>query len=329
MGDFFRNYLRYPLESLAAHLYVMGLKMVSIDRASTIGKWVGQQIGGRTGRTKIARQALQKHVPGMSPAEQDQILAAMWSNLGRVTMEYARLQDVLGELDQRIEIIGAENLAKFKSAGAGMIFSAHFGNWEMVTLALRQAEIGPLNVVYREANNKALNELIRSLQGDGGAKLIAKGASGARDILKALKNQEKIVMLVDQKMNDGIAVPFFGQPVMTAPALAQLSLKFNCPILPMRAVRQGPVDHWTTRFKIIIEPPILPDQYRHRDLQTSDHISLMMYDVNQILERWIRADPGQWLWIHNRWPKAHQQADVTALWEKQKQRIEKYLPNDL
>ena len=329
MGDFFRRYLRYPLESFLTHLYVIGLKMLSIDRASTIGKWVGQQIGGRTGRTKIARRALQKYLPEMSDAQQDQTLAAMWSNLGRVTMEYARLQDVLGEFDQRVEIIGAENLEKFKSAGAGMIFSAHHGNWEMVTLALRQANIGPLNVVYREANNKALNNLIRSLQGDGGAKLIAKGASGARNILKALKNQEKIVMLVDQKMNDGIAVPFFGQPVMTAPALAQLSLKFNCPILPMRAIRQGGVDQWTTRFKIIIDPPILPDPYRHGDLKTGDQISLMMYDVNQILERWIREDPGQWLWIHNRWPKVHQQADVTALWEKQKKRIEKYLPDDL
>ena len=31
-------------------------------------------------------------------------------------------------------------------------------------------------------------------------------------------------MLVDQKLNDGIPVPFFGRPAMTAPALAQMAL---------------------------------------------------------------------------------------------------------
>ena len=32
-------------------------------------------------------------------------------------------------------------------------------------------------------------------------------------------------MLVDQKMNDGIAVPFFGREAMTAPALAMLAIR--------------------------------------------------------------------------------------------------------
>ncbi|MEJ0044803.1 MAG: hypothetical protein WDN04_00575 [Rhodospirillales bacterium] len=25
--------------------------------------------------------------------------------------------------------------------------------------------------------------------------------------------------------------------------------------------------------------------------------------INQTLERWIRADPASWLWLHRRWPK--------------------------
>jgi KDO2-lipid IV(A) lauroyltransferase len=28
----------------------------------------------------------------------------------------------------------------------------------------------------------------------------------------------------------------------------------------------------------------------------------MMLAVNQQLEDWIRDRPGQWLWLHNRWP---------------------------
>ena len=34
-------------------------------------------------------------------------------------------------------------------------------------------------------------------------------------------------------MNDGIPVPFFGRPAMTAPALAVLALRFDCDVLPL------------------------------------------------------------------------------------------------
>ena len=56
-------------------------------------------------------------------------------------------------------------------------------------------------------------------------------------------------MLVDQKMNDGIAVPFFGRDAMTAPALAQIALKFRCPVVPAKVERiKG------ARFRIIVYP---------------------------------------------------------------------------
>jgi len=28
-----------------------------------------------------------------------------------------------------------------------------------------------------------------------------------------------------------------------------------------------------------------------------------MRRVNAMLEDWIRERPGQWLWLHNRWPR--------------------------
>jgi KDO2-lipid IV(A) lauroyltransferase len=44
-------------------------------------------------------------------------------------------------------------------------------------------------------------------------------------------------MLVDQKMNDGIAVPFFGRDAMTAPALARLAFRFDATVVPVRILR--------------------------------------------------------------------------------------------
>jgi KDO2-lipid IV(A) lauroyltransferase len=82
---------------------------------------------------------------------------------------------------------------------------------------------------------------------------------------------------------------------MTAPALASFALKFRCPVVPVRVVREGPA-----RLHVIVEPPMrLPDS---GDKQAD--ILLLTTETNRILERWIRENPGSWLWLHRRWPKS-------------------------
>ena len=100
-------------------------------------------------------------------------------------------------------------------------------------------------------------------------------------------------MLADQKMNDGVAVPFFGHPAMTAPALATLTLRFDCDVLPARVERlRG------AHFRLTVFPPLaLP---RSGDPQVD--ATAVMAQVT--LERWVRDRPEQWFWVHRRWPLA-------------------------
>jgi KDO2-lipid IV(A) lauroyltransferase len=98
-------------------------------------------------------------------------------------------------------------------------------------------------------------------------------------------------MLADQKMNDGIPVPFFGHPAMTATALAALALRFDCDVLPARVVRLA-----GARFRVTVFPPLpLPRSgERHTDA------AALMTRVNETLEAWIRERLEQWLWLHRR-----------------------------
>jgi KDO2-lipid IV(A) lauroyltransferase len=100
-------------------------------------------------------------------------------------------------------------------------------------------------------------------------------------------------MLVDQKMNDGIAVPFFDRPAMTASAVAELALKFRCPVVPLRCERLG-----GAHFRVTALPPLLLPDTGDR---IADSYSLML-NINQLIESWIREHPEQWLWLHRRWP---------------------------
>jgi KDO2-lipid IV(A) lauroyltransferase len=124
--------------------------------------------------------------------------------------------------------------------------------------------------------------------------MFAKGARGSRAALRHLRTGGSLGLLVDQKMNDGLAVPFFGRMAMTAPALGQMAVRCGCPVIPVRVERLGPA-----RFRMVCEPPL--DVARTGD--TLSDVYALTVAVNVTLERWIRADPGAWLWLHRRWPK--------------------------
>ena len=76
-------------------------------------------------------------------------------------------------------------------------------------------------------------------------------------------------------------------------ALAQLALKYKCPVLPAQVERLG-----GAHFRVTIYPPLeLPNS---GDKQAD--IAAMTTTVNEHLGDWIKQRPEQWLWVHNRWP---------------------------
>jgi KDO2-lipid IV(A) lauroyltransferase len=136
------------------------------------------------------------------------------------------------------------------------------------------------------------NLLMHRNPGEG--EMIPKGARGARRALELLKAGEHLGIMADQKLNDGIAIPFFGRDAMTAPAMAQFARRFDCPIVPVRVERLG-----GARFKVTHYPPRMVT--RTDDKQVD--IRAFMVEINEMLEDWITERPEQWLWLHNRWPK--------------------------
>ncbi|HZU90024.1 MAG TPA: lysophospholipid acyltransferase family protein, partial [Stellaceae bacterium] len=172
-----------------------------------------------------------------------------------------------------------------------IIFSGHLANWEIGALAPAQYGF-PAAQIYRAAENPRIDRLVARLRGAHG-ELIPKGRFAARRAIAALAEGRHLTLLADQKMNDGIAAPFFGRTAMTAPALAHLALRFACDVLPARVERLN-----GARFRLTVYPPLpLP---RDRDHHAA--VAALTAAVNRTLEAWIRERPEQWLWVHRRWP---------------------------
>ena len=288
------RYLFHPLEAAAALVVYSLMRVLSIDMASALGGWLGRTVGPHIPISARAVKNLSAAFPEKSPAEIATIVRAMWDNLGRMAAEYPHLGEInVYDPEGRVEVSGFEYADLLRDDGrGGIFFSGHIANWEILSLGATQRGV-PLDRVYREANNRLTEWLYKWGRVSVEGALIPKGPAGARVLLKSLKDGKHLGMMVDQKMNDGIPVPFFGRDVMTAPALAELALRYDCPVVPARVERlKG------AHFRLLVYPPL--ELVKTGDRQAD--VAANMAKINALVEQWIRDTPEQWLWLHNRWP---------------------------
>ena len=282
------------IEALVTVVLYCLFRILPIDSASNLGGWLARRIGPRLSISTVAEKNIKRAFPDISANDLAQTIVAMWDNLGRVVAEYPHLPALRANGGgTRVKIIGAEHIDMLRDDGKpGIFFMAHIGNWEFSGIASAARNL-PVDRVYRQANNPLTEWLFSRGRASIDGALIPKGRDGAKQILRTLKAGNHLAMLIDQKMNDGIAVPFFDIEAMTAPAIAQLALRLNCPVVPVRVKRLKGAN-----FEVIVKPPI--SFTPSGDLQTD--ILAFMTIVNKEIESWIRDTPGQWLWLHNRWP---------------------------
>lgn len=284
--------IRRRLEAVLAYAVLGFFAALPVDWASGLGGFLARNVGPFLKVSNVARRNLGRTFPDKSKAEIETIVTEVWDNLGRVAGEFPHIDWLMRN---RVELVGRENLELLRDDGQpGLFVAAHLGNWELAaTTAVMQGI--PIILVYREANNPWVEKLYRRYRAHaapGGQ--IAKGPEGAREIMQALKSGGHVGMLVDQKMNDGIAVPFLGREAMTAPAVGRFAVRFKCPVVPARVERlKG------AHFRVTICPPL--DHTLCGDAH-QDTLNLMTV-INDQIGAWIRERPGQWLWLHKRWPE--------------------------
>ena len=264
-----------------------------VDRASDLGGWFGRTVGPRLGASRRAYANLRRALPRNSEAENRRIVRSMWDNLGRTMAEFPHLAAICAARSGRVELVNAGRVEKILAAKRPVIlFGGHFANWEVGPSVIHRLMGDSLLSVFRASNNPWVNRMLRFRMKSRRA--VAKGAEGGRELLRHLTKGGHLAMLVDQKLNDGIAVPFFGREAMTAPAIARLALRYGCPIVPVRVERlKG------ARFRFTVLPPIKLANKR----DTAANVLETMTRINAVIEGWAKARPEQWLWLHRRWPK--------------------------
>jgi Kdo2-lipid IVA lauroyltransferase/acyltransferase len=278
-----KKHIQYYLEYFLVKFWLIITKLLGLEISTLLTSKLFRTIGAYLKPTRIARHNLKMVLPDLNPEE---IIPQVWDNLGRMAAETSILVDMeTSKFNHYVKVTGSDNLKNLIGKKA-LFFTAHLANWEIIGKALLPYDI-QFHAVYRAANNKLFDDTLNDIRKKSKATLIPKGKTGAKKIIKALQNDKHVVMLLDQKMNDGVKLDFMGHEAMTAPAIASLALKYDCPIIPMQSIRKN-----GSFFEIIIHPEI---HHKNRSIEE------IMTQINNQIGGWVKANPGQWLWLHRRW----------------------------
>src|SRR5262249_41674059 len=146
----------------------------------------------------------------------------------------------------------------------------------------------PLKFIVRPIDNTHVEALIAAYRTASGNVPIDR-RNAARDVLKALRQNEAVGILFDQNTtrSEGVFAGFFGIPAATTPAIALFALRTGAAVVPGFLIW----DEAMKRHRLRLDPPV--DLIDSGDLERDVLENTKLF--NKILEGYIRQYPDQWL----------------------------------
>ena len=289
--------VNYWLTAQVALVAMRLLRLMPPDAAINFADRLARRLGPLSGRHRVALQNLRKAFPEKPEAEIRTIARDMWGSMARLAAEYVFLDrlfdfDVNAVTAGRIEVDGIPLFVKIATEDRPhILFTGHLGNFELLPVA--GAAYGmKVSSLFRPPNNPYIADFIHRSRRSAMGNLIASRSGVSFALARILENNGTIGVLVDQKFRHGLRTTFFGRPCETSPLLPKLARQYECDVYPARCIRLP-----GNRFRLVIEPKLdLPRGPTGR----LDPIATAQM-LNDTVERWVREDPGQWMWFHKRW----------------------------
>ncbi|HET6900429.1 MAG TPA: lysophospholipid acyltransferase family protein [Vicinamibacteria bacterium] len=301
---------RYALEARAAAIVHALVRHLPRRWALALGRALGRGLADLDPRhVGIAAENLRRAFPDWDEPRRLRTARAVYAHFGQTLLDILWMADQPRErLLSLIDEEGRENVDRMRAAGKGAVYvSAHFGNWEFYALAW--GWLGePVGLVARPLDNPALDTRLTAFRTRSGNTVISKRRA-LQDVLRLLRQGEGVAILVDQNVQeqDGIFVEFFGRPAATTTVAAALAVKTGCALVPVHCEARP-----DGRYTFVYGRPI---EWTTTGSRETD-IARLTQELTSEIERWVRAHPEQWLWMHRRWktqPRPAAEAAVTTV----------------
>jgi len=291
-----------PLREFAEYVLVRSLTGTIFALPHSSAVLVGRLLGGLaffglSRLRQIGERNLSIAFPDMSLSARRRLLRGCFDSLGRQLGEFCHLRKATADSLSRIVEYDPQSRIRFEEAkakGRGILFvTAHLGGWEI--LAFSQSAFGnSLSFLVRPIENPRIERYVDATRTRLGNTTIRKKHAGLT-CMRILKNGGTLGILADLNAlpQEGVFVPFFGRLACTTLAVTALAIPTGAVIFPVFA----PWNPARRRYVVRGGPEV-------EIVQTGDpeqDICINTARVTSVIERYVRAYPDQWMWIHERW----------------------------
>lgn len=284
--------IKYFFQALIIYTFFFIIKVLGLTLSKKIFTFIFKLVGPLIRSTSIINKNLEIILGIISEEKKKEIISNMWSNYACTFVEYLSLKKFRKE-KHHINIKNEKILEKIiKSNNPCIFISGHFGNFELMSMELTKAGIN-LATIYRPLNNFFINPFMEILRKKFICKnQVKKGRLGLRKLIEYLNKNCSIALMVDQRVSEGEKIPFFKHNAYTTTIPAQLALRYKYNIVPIYIERK--IDG---KFEMEIFEPI---NIVNKENTKFNKLEITL-KINEILEKFIIKNPGQWILTHNRW----------------------------
>lgn len=287
----FKNLLEYA-GFLLAHLIVRLFGKNNFRKLAGFIAWLFFRF------LKIRRETVYSNLkiafPELTQKQLDELAYKNYYNFALTLLEIFYLSFISKE-DLK-SIVDFENLdlvrSKYKEGKGVILLTAHFGNWEVATASGGLQLNIPISGLAKPQRNTYVSDWINRTRTRFGNKVISLGVS-VRDFYSALKRGEIVGVVSDQRGHfKGPRIKYFNRDTAAFTGVFEIALKLNTPILVGFVVRQ-PDNKFKIKFQLMSTDNLPKDQ--------NEKLKYLSQEYFTILERYVRAYPEQWFWMHKIW----------------------------
>jgi len=260
-----------------------------------VGWWLGFLLFATRFRRCIVEDNIRQAYTGVD-VNINKLIFANYIHYGRLIVELLHLPfDSKRFAKANVRVHGFEHFEKAFKKGKGVFFlSAHTGYWEVMGIVASEYNV-PLNVITKYLRIGSLNRIWVKSRERAGIKLINETFS-AKEVLKAIARGEVIGFVLDQFMGPPIGrrIKFFNRPAWTIASLAWFVQHTGAAVVPVVNYRSE-----DGHFDLYISPEV-EFQKVGTDEENIVHNTQRYSDI---MEKFVKDKPEQWLWLHRRWKR--------------------------
>ncbi|MBC3383002.1 lysophospholipid acyltransferase [Pseudomonas sp. SWRI12] len=286
------------MDKLKGALLVGALRLFALlpwGAVQAVGSAIGWLMWKFPNRSRdVVRINLAKCFPEMDPAERERLVGQSLKDIGKSLTESACawIWPAQRSIELVREVEGLEVLKEALASGKGVVgITSHLGNWEVLN-HFYCSQCKPI-IFYRPPKLKAVDELLQKQRVQLGNKVAASTKEGILSVIKEVRKGGQVGIPADPEPSEsaGIFVPFFATQALTSKFVPNMLAGGKAVGVFLHALRLPD----GSGYKVILEAA--PDAMYSTDTETS------CAAMSQVVERYVRAYPSQYMWSMKRFKK--------------------------